>query len=184
MLGVFLVVLANLGGCTDKREWKEEVQLNDGRVIVVKQKKRCQSAYTGQNFASCIAREAWLTINLPEFSSQEIVWHEKLDPLILNIDKGRLYVVGWPPTSFEFRLYGASNPPYFGFVWDQNVWKRIPFSEIPEAIYKTNMLIEGVPPKDMKFISLKEKNSKEMNGNQEYTLEVKQIDPKYKISAY
>ena len=54
----------------DIRIWREEVKLLDGRVIVVTQKKRCEGAYTGVNYASCIAREAWLTINLPEFSKR------------------------------------------------------------------------------------------------------------------
>ena len=66
-------------------EWQEEVKLNDGRVIVVTQKKKCSEGYTGQNWATCIAREAWVTINLPEFSDKPIVWHEHLKANVVNV---------------------------------------------------------------------------------------------------
>jgi hypothetical protein len=46
------------------------------------------------------------------------------------------------------------------------------------------MLIESIPPKNTAFLSLVRKNSKEINGKQEYSSEVKKINPKYKISAY
>src|SRR5271156_2486460 len=82
-----LLSLTACGG-PDSITWQEEVKLNDGRVIVVTQKKRCEGAYTGGNYASCITREAWLTIALPEFSSQPMVWHESLDPMVVNIDGG------------------------------------------------------------------------------------------------
>src|SRR5579864_2311971 len=117
--------------------WQEEVMLNDGRVIVVEQKKHIDHG---------IGREAWLTINLPEFSARPIVWHESLSPLIVNIDGGRLYVVGFPPSEVELKHYGSPRPPYVGFVWENGAWKQIPFEKIPERIYTTNMLIDGFPP--------------------------------------
>lgn len=166
------------------KTWQEEVKLNDGRVIVVTQKKRCSGAYTGGNYASCIAREAWLTLKLPELGNQEIVWHEHLSPRVLNVDKGRLYVVGDPPTGLEFRTYGKPQPAYVGFVLEGTQWKRISFAEIPEAIYDTNMLLDAFPPDDMKFLSLSKKASKELNGNPYYTKEQNRIDPKYKTNFH
>src|ERR1017187_6175079 len=88
--------LMNLAACSPYVTWKEEVKLNDGRVIVVEQKKLVEDE---------MAREAWLTINLPEFSAEQIVWHEHLSPIVLNIDEGMLYVVGQPPTAREERQY-------------------------------------------------------------------------------
>ena len=148
--------------------------------FVVTQKKRCEGGYTGQSYASCLVREAWLTINLSEFSVQPIVWHESLNPRVLNIDKGRLYVVGVAPTGREFDLYDKPRPPYIGFVLENGVWKRIPFAEIPVAIYDTNMLIERIPPTGTKFLTLARKESSEVNGNQDYRKPQKRIDPTYK----
>jgi hypothetical protein len=150
--------------------WKEEVQLNDGRVIVVEQQKRAGHG---------IAREAWLTINLPEFSARPIVWHEHLSPLVVNVDGGKLYVVGYPPTVAEFNEYGHPHPAYVGFVWKQGVWNRIAFEEIPEKIYITNMLIEGFPPKGTIFLTLEKKNSYEVNGRAGRVDYLQRINPKF-----
>ena len=136
--------------------WKEEVQLNDGRVIVVEQKRRVEGVFF---------REAWLTINLSEFSARPIVWHENLGPLIVNIHDGRLYVVGFPPTGREIKQYGNQAPPDIGFVWENGKWIRIPFAKIPEQIYTINMLRKGFPPRGTSFLSLEEKNGPELNGD-------------------
>jgi len=156
LLVTILGCLMNLAACSPYVTWKEEVKLNDGRVIVVEQKKRAEGD---------IAREAWLTIDLPEFSAQPIIWHQNLEPFVVNIDDGRLYVVGFPPTGLEIEQYGNQAPPFIGFVWENGKWNRIPFNKIPEAIYDTNMLLEGLPPKGTTFLTLKKKSSPEMNGD-------------------
>ncbi|WP_211463984.1 hypothetical protein [Collimonas silvisoli] len=168
---VIVGCMMNLSACSQIIvTWQEEVKLNDGRIIVVEQKKRSDGR---------IAREAWLTINLPEFSAKPLVWHENLDPLILNVNEGRLYVVGIPPTVREARLYGNPTPPYIGFLWERDSWKRIPFEQIPEAIYATNMLIESFPPKDTTLLTLAKKKSVEVNGDPTLPKYFKRIDPTF-----
>jgi len=174
-----LTSLPSCGADAGFRAWQEEVRLSDGRVIVVTQTRRCESAYTGKEVAPCISRETWLTINLPEFSKQEIVWNEKLDPRVLNIHEGKLYVVGWPTTGREFDLYGKPQPPYIGYRWTGKVWERISLQEIPEAIYSTNMIID-LPPKEIKFLTLARKESFSMNGSPDYRKHHRRIDPTYK----
>jgi hypothetical protein len=156
LLITILGCLMNLAACSPYVTWNEEVKLNDGRVIVVEQRVRAQGP---------IPREDWLTINLPEFSQRPIVWHENLVPFVVNIDEGRLYVVGNPPTPFETRHYGCQSPPYLGFVWENERWNRIPFDKIPKEIYSTNMLIEGLPPQGTSLLTLEKKNSAELNGS-------------------
>jgi hypothetical protein len=181
----FIGVTMSFSACaTEFVTWQEEVKLNDGRVIIVTQKKRCESAYTGDNVAKCIAREAWLTINLPEISAKEIVWNEKLSPRILNIDHGKLYVVGWPPTNLEFRLYEKPRPPYIGFLFEGDKWKRVSFDQIPESIYDTNMLIEGIPPEGTRLLTLDKKGSREVNGDPTYCKHQRRIDPTYKSNFH
>lgn len=168
--------LTVLTSCADTITWQEEVKLNDGRVIVVTQKRRCESAYTGQNFAKCISREAWLTIKLPEFGDKDIVWNEKLKPMTLNLHAGKLYVIGRFPTGREFYLYNKPQPPYIGFRWDGFAWQRIAFVEIPEAIYDGNMVID-LPPEGTSLLTIEKKNSRELNGDLGYPKYVKRIDP-------
>lgn len=161
----------NLTACSQTIvTWQEEVKLNDGRVIVVEQKKRSDGR---------IAREAWLTINLPQVSTKPLIWHENLHPMIVNVHEGRLYVVGIPPTVREVGLYGNPSPPYLGFVWESDAWKRIPFAQIPDAIYTTNMLIENFPTKGTTFLTLVKKESYEVNGDPSYPKYLRRIDPTF-----
>ena len=133
----------SLSSCADnKSSWQEEVKLLDGRVIIIQEQRRIEGAYNGTSFNG-VPREAWITMNLPEISKQEIVWHEKVLPTNLNIFKGKLYLVAVPQTSREFDLYNNPKPPYLGFLFEKNEWKRIPFDEIPVAIYNMNLSIDG-----------------------------------------
>lgn len=180
-----MLAAAQLTACADTVQWDEEVQLNDGRVIVVTQKKRCEGgAFTAETGATCVAREAWLTLRLPEFSKKEIVWHESLDPMVVGVHQGRLYVIGWPPHSLEFRAYGATNPPYFGFVWAGDSWKRINFSDIPMSLYTRNMLVESIPQARTKMLTLAQKNSRAENGNPVYPAALQKINPKFTTAPY
>lgn len=158
-------------------EWQEEVKLNDGRVIVVTQKKKCSEAYDGNAYQTCIAREAWVTINLPEFSEKPIVWHEHLKAIVVNVYNSSLYIVGDFPTELEFKQYGKPQPPCLGFVWNGSQWRRVSFAEIPQEIYDVNMLIKSNGPKGIKYLTLQQKNSKEFNGNPAYRRIQRRIDP-------
>lgn len=123
---------------TETKSWQEEVKLLDGRVIVVNQKRLFEGAYNGSNYGG-VPRESWLTVKLPETGNQETTWHEKLEPSHLNITNGKLYIVAFPPTTREYFLYDQPRPPYIGYVLENKAWRRIPFNEIPVAIYDTNL---------------------------------------------
>ena len=137
-------------------EWREEVKLNDGRIIVIEQKRRDEGG---------VPREAWVTIDAPIFGSSPITWHENLRPIILNVDKGNLYVVGTPPTRKEALQYECVSPYYIGFRWVDGKWEKIPFSDIPEAVYDVDLLLPNFPPKDVKILTLERKDKKDLNGD-------------------
>lgn len=178
-LGIVLASVPLVGGCGNNiGTWQEEVKLSDSRVITVTQKRRYEGAYSGQDFGS-VVRESWLTFKLPEFSNQEITWHENLKPRILNLYNGKLYIVGFPPTGQEFDLYGKPQPPYIGFRYGNGGWLRIPFAEIPQVIYDTNLWIENDPPNKYGHVSFADKAA-EMR-NDELLNHHKRIDPNYKV---
>jgi hypothetical protein len=151
-VGVLLIGMASL----NIKTWQEEVRLLDGRVITVTQKRRLEGVYTGQDFGN-IPREAWVTFNLPEFSAQQIVWHENLIPLVLNIYNGKLFIVATPWTALEIRQYGNPNPGYVGYRFENGQWTRIGFNDIPVAIYDRNMWIYAVPKKGADRVTLGDK---------------------------
>lgn len=169
-LGFVLVIMPLIGGCGDNTiTWAEEVKLLDGRVITVTQKRRIEEN---------IEREAWLTFELPEFGNKEIVWHENLDVMVLNVYQGRLYVVGVPGTIIEFRKYGRPEPIYIGFRFDNYQWIRLPFNEIPEAIYDANMYPENMALARLKYVSADDKA--EIFKDDRWRSHQLRIDPKYK----
>jgi len=162
----FCALLASapfVGGCGGNTgSWQEEVKLTDGRVIVVTQKRRYEGVYDGQSYGN-LPREFWLEFKLPEFGNQEIVWHENLKPQVLNVHLGKLYVVGTPWTQLEYRQYGKPFPEYVPYRFEAGQWLRVPFSEIPEAIYETNLAIATELPRDVKFVSLAMKSEELKN---------------------
>jgi hypothetical protein len=167
---VLLISMASL----NIKTWQEEVQLLDGRVITVTQKRRLEGVYTGQEFGS-IPREAWLTFNLPEFIPQQIVWHENLIPMVLNINNGKLFIVATPWTERELRQYGNPNPDYVGYRFENGQWTRIGFNDIPVAIYDRNMGMYAVPKKGADRVTLDDK-AKVMKDPQILSRD-KRIDP-------
>ncbi len=162
--------LAMLTGCSNTFSWEEEVKLLDGRVIKVQQKRRFDEWR--------MPREAWLRFKLSEFGNQEIVWHENLHTMVLNVHQGKLYVVGKPVTEIEYKQYGRPEPFYIGFRYEGDRWVRIPFEEIPEAIYDANMWFENMIIYKLKYVSLDQKDTLLLR-DKGYLPDQQRIDPKY-----
>jgi hypothetical protein len=181
-LGLILASTPLVGGCgSNVNSWQEEVKLTDGRVITITQKRRYENVYDGQSSGN-LPREFWVTFKLPEFGAQEIVWHENLMPRVFNIFQGNLFVVGIPWTELEFRQYGNPKPSYVGYRYESGQWLRIPFGEIPEAIYDTNLLIAAELPSDVRNVSLGRKA--EELANERLRDVQKRISPKYVALNY
>ena len=172
-----------LSGCAQTVQWKEDVQFLDGRVVTILQKKWCRGGdYTAKTGATCLAYDALITMKMPEFFDGDIIWHEALNPMVINVYAGKLYIVGVAPTNVEFRKYGAVNPPYYAYMWDKNSWVRLSFDAIPVAIYDTNMLIESIPKTRTGHVTLLQKREEVMSGN--YTAPYKRIDPNFKRTPH
>lgn len=172
-LGLMLAAVPLVGGCSDNTiTWTEDVKLLDGRVITVTQKRRIDTKR--------MPREAWLTFKLPEFGDKEIVWHENLGTQVLNLFQGKLYVVTTFPSIVEFRQYGKPSPAYVGFRYDNGQWVRIPFNEIPEAIYDSNMYFDNMALYRLKHVSLEHKAG--MMREETYMPSIKRLDPNFFVT--
>jgi hypothetical protein len=168
-----------LTACSDRVEWKEEVAFSDGRVVLVDQVRRCDGgSYRAERNRTCIAREAWMTLSLPELSSAPIHWHSDLVPLVLNTHRGALYVVAKPYTTYEFRAHGKRNPPYHGYRFANGQWVELAFDEIPVELYPVNLLVSPIPRRRTEFMSLAEKNSYAENHEGGVSPSQRRIDPK------
>ena len=167
-LVIVLGICMNLTACSNTFSWDEEVKLLDGRVIVVQQKRRFDE--------SRMPREAWLSFKLPKFGDKEILWHEALDTMVLNVYQQKLYIVGFTTTDVEFGHFNNPKLHYIGFRYDNKQFVQIPFNEIPEAIFDANLWFENMINHKLKFVSISDKNTLLM-ADGGYPRELKRIDP-------
>ena len=90
-------------------------------------------------------------------------------------------MVGYPYTAIEFHKYGDPKPSYVGFRYDNGRWVRISFSEIPEAIYDTNMYFDNMASYRLSRVSLVDKQV--MLKDETYMSHFKKVDPRWVLRA-
>ena len=152
-LGLTLLLGSTLSACSSTMQWKEEVKLHDGQVIVAE---RC---YTLGGFAYLDSRERTpleetVTFNLPD--NKSIVWKNDFrdsvpEPNSLNhfrfdIVNGVPYLATYPAGCISYNKWGRPNPPQVLFKYEDKQWKRITLDELPqELIGTTANVIVGRP---------------------------------------
>jgi hypothetical protein len=147
-------------------EWREEVQLSDGRVVEITQQRQYEKVYVGDGSGkSTIVRDAWIRFRLPETDFKEAVWHEQLIGMRFDVVDGKPFIVAYPHVGAQFIKYGKPKPAYLAFIYDNNKWQRVPFSDIPEDQYDFNLVAKQILPNGMTHLNLVEKKNKLFNGN-------------------
>jgi hypothetical protein len=123
--------------------WKEEVQLADGRKIVVTQRR--------DHIAGYGTRKAWLDFSLPEMGGEQ-TWAESMQPVLIAVTTdGEVYLAGWPSGESQMDMYRHPRYGYAAFRWTGKVFERVPFLAIPEHLRNEENVIRCVP--DSKFVS-------------------------------
>lgn len=145
-LGVSMSAGAGLFG--HSKGWKEEVQLHDGRVLLI------ERSFNLGGYPTLDARERRLldetiTFTLPE-SSQKIVWKTDFDnavpepnslsPLLLDIVGGVPFLATSPAGCIAYNKWGRPNPPYILFKYVNDAWQQIPLKEFPAELVQANLM--------------------------------------------
>lgn len=130
--------------------WKEEVQLSDGRMIVVKQKHEVYADY-GTN-------QSWVTFSLPEMGGER-TWHSYLKPMRVDVHEGRVFVFGRPRGPRQFEYYRYPKHYLVSFVWVDGEFVRIPFLQVPEALRREENIFPCVPMFTHSLLSSSAKDS-------------------------
>lgn len=146
MMWVSMSADAGLFGHT--KSWKEEVQLHDGRVLVI------ERFYNLGNYPTIDARERALldetiTFTLPE-SNNKIFWKTEfrqdlpepnsLGALLLDVVGGVPYLATSPAGCIAYNKWGRPNPPYISFKYVDSVWQQIPLKEFPPELVEANLM--------------------------------------------
>jgi len=136
-----LVGMSLLSSCFGKStyRWNEEVQLHDGRVIVIERSMR-----TGEVPVEIEQPpgESDYTLRFKTYDGKSVTWDggKWFDPMILDIDGEVPFVVATGRTELTYERYGCPRPPYFLFRHVGGEWEPISYEQFPKAIRKRNLL--------------------------------------------
>jgi len=145
-----------MGGCMSAEaglfshttEWKEEVKLNDGQVMVVERHYNLGGYPTLDGHERSLIDETF-TFTLPD-SNQKISWKTEfrndvpelnsLSPLLLDVVGGIPYLATTPAGCIAYNKWGRPNPPYVLYKYVNDEWKLIPLEEFPAVLVHANLM--------------------------------------------
>lgn len=132
-----LAVLCLLSACDVKREWKEQVKLADGTVIVVgRSSLRERFGELGSAGYGKFKEEVLLLQDL-----NALEWRGDTIPLALEIVGRNAYVIGWLRGWDACARYGYPNPPFVYFRSTAGgAWEQIDPSMSPVEL-RPNLLL-------------------------------------------
>ena len=176
-LGMILMMGVSMSACSGDQRWKEEVQLSDGRVIVVE--RELLTEFGGDEWAlnrsGSKPKEYRIRFEYPEKSGKMIEWRStKIDvqtwpelPMVLDIESGL-------PVVFSDVGNSAGCHMYAKYIYQNGTWVEEP---LPPQFEKraTNLLIFESRNKQ-RFFDLETKRK----NNADVTLQIfKQVGPKH-----
>jgi hypothetical protein len=182
-IGLVLTLGTSMTACSSGSEkWKEEVQLSDGKIIVVEREtvRERGGGEWAQNSSGSKPKERRITFNLPDGSRQVIEWRsKKIDSqtwpeslVLLDITPSQIAVFSILSISPICEIY--SKYVYRGGVWTEET--------LPEKFTArtTNLLIrDGV---DMpKYLNLEAKHK--ANSDSRYRDALKQVGPSRQVCS-
>lgn len=138
---IALVIIVMLGAqmCTPATyRWKEEIQLHDGRLIVV-ERSRVMSG-PREPFRSATVGKWTLAFEHPDKPGKKITLevHGGAAPMLLGLADGVPYVAINPRRGDAQYFYNCPDPPYIFFRYDGE-WKRIELKEFPKELSLRNL---------------------------------------------
>lgn len=155
VLGALLTVLTS--ACSSESQWKEEVLLSDGKMIVIDRGVTFGPRRFEPGQSTTGAVKYWLSFLNPA-NEQIVRWENpgKLKPMILAISGGVPYIVAVPISAAGYMEAGCPNPAYFFFKYE-NGWESIAFKDYPQEAKRRNLLLVYTPvsltPVERGFIS-------------------------------
>jgi hypothetical protein len=141
-----------MGG--DTMNWKEEVLLHDGQIVVAERFYHL-GGYPAIESQERAALDVTVSFNLPG-TNIKIVWKNdfrdsepepnSLNLIRLDVVKGVPYVATYPAGCIAYNKWGRPNPPQVLFKYEGEQWKRITVAELPTELVNANAnVIVGRP---------------------------------------
>lgn len=138
-----------LGFGGNTMNWKEEVLLHDGQIIVAERFYNL-GGYPAIESRERAALDETVTFTLPG-TKQKITWKtdfrdsepepNSLNLLLLDVVKGTPYIATYPAGCIAYNKWKRPNPPYVLFKYEAGEWKQISLTEFPVELSKTNVIV-------------------------------------------
>lgn len=178
-LGFLLMLGVTMNACSSSDNWKEEVQLSDGRTIVVERETLHERG--GDEWASNRSgtkpKEYRIRFSHPVGSGQMIEWRTKKEfetwpeiPLVFDVESGQ-------PTIFSLVAISIGCEVYSKYVYRNGAWIE---EMLPEQFkQRTTNLFFGDGNDMPKFVNLEEKHKR--NSGDGYRRALTQVGPTRKV---
>lgn len=181
-IGLMMLALGvSMSACGSGNEkWKEEVQLSDGRLIVVERElvREGGGDEWAFNRSGTKPKEYRIRFQYPDGSGKMVEWHStKIDfqtwpevPLVFDVSAGQ-------PTIFTLVAISSGWEVYSKYVYQRGAWIEEPLPEQFEQ--RTTNLLFGTKKDLPALVNLEEKRKR--NDGVGYRKAVKQIGPTRKV---
>ncbi|THF66242.1 hypothetical protein E6C76_05200 [Pseudothauera nasutitermitis] len=143
VLGVLLLLALGIGVCTSPHSWREEVQLSDGRVIVIERKLLMEGGGNelAVNRSGTKPKQYVIRFDHPDGSERKIEWRStKKDiatwpevPLVFDVESG-------VPVVYSILAVSLACAEYSKYTYGNGVWVEERLPKIFER-HATNLLL-------------------------------------------
>lgn len=136
-----LMACLSFSACSDERtvHWKQEVQLQDGQVIIMDR----TSVQTGTIYPENISMEKSQHIEFvnPD-TNEKVEWDipKGLLPYALDFDSKTPYLVLTAYTVADYNNWNCPNPPYLIYRYQDHNWNSISIDQLPSRFEKRNLI--------------------------------------------
>jgi len=179
-LGLILLMGASMTACSSDHKWKEEVQLSDGRVVVVERAMISESGggEWASNRSGTKPKEYLIRFEYPEGKGEMIEWRSIKKspmtwpeiPLVLDMDSKQ-------PVVFAVVAISNACEVYSKYVYRNGVWVEEVLSETFQP-HLTNLLFGS--QRDLPSL-LNLEGKRKRNSGAGYRQSLKNVGPNLKV---
>jgi hypothetical protein len=157
-LGLILMMGVSMSGCSKTMEWKEEVKLHDGQVIISERHYNL-GGYPTIDSRERAALDEIVTFSLPD-SNTKIVWKTDYSDAVpepnglvlvrFDVVKGTPYIATYMAGCIAYNKWGRPNPPQILFKYEHEQWQRITLAELPDELINAQAnVVVGKPAAEL-----------------------------------
>jgi hypothetical protein len=177
---LFCLFVLPLGSYAETIAWKEEVQLQDGRILTIDRISEVSKKVFPQH--PRIEYEQTLLFTHPN-THEKISWPlpKGLGPKLLDFEGNDIFIVARPGSAVDYGNWDCPNPPFIVFRYAEKQWKTIAMDQLPDRLTTPNLLL-GITTDDKAsadgLVTVAELQASLERGAVQYrTISRKQVNP-------